>query len=234
MSFIRVGINENVRLKGAEINDRESLQVSFVSGQAAGNIDDLLNSTAGVSDNNGVNIILWPAKTEYNGTPREAKDVARDLTTLRDQLEQILGAYMTTENAKLDPYAGLDTSNVQAFQASLTKQATVDRIYKNLASQFVAKVNTLTDEQKAFTFRLKLVRTSANNHYGTLPRGFVRDNPFWESMSIPAAASKVKFTKYEISKGMDNPTAIDKDAVADTQKPADVPSATDAILGLGR
>jgi len=230
--MLQVGINKKVFLDKAEINDKGSLVITFQTGEAvkATPVDDLLNNTAGVKPSSGTNIIVWPVKTQDNGQDRQAKDIANDLRAVRDQLEHLLLGYVTSDRATLDPYAGIDKSDTAAFIASLSNQSRVDAIYKNLVNQFIAKVKELKDQLPVKSFRLLLVRRSANNHYGTFRKNFITDNPFWESEQIPDTSSRVKFTNYEIKKGLNSGEPVAKESVADAVQSTGN-SAADAILG---
>jgi hypothetical protein len=230
MSYIQVGVNENVKLKGADINEKGTLTISFIQDGAVATVSDLLNDAAGVKPNDGTTtIMLFPPSPEYAGEKRTVEQIAQDLGGFRDQLQHLLQGYVTSEAATLDPYAGLDTSNTESFLASLQTENVIGRIYKNLASQFIAKLKEIGSRLDTDTFRLLLVRRSAASHYGTFRKRFVTSNPFWESMSIPAASSKLKFTKYEISKGLNDGTPVAADAVQ-TSEPAESNAAAD-ILG---
>jgi len=230
---IKVGINENVKLSGAVINEKGTIEISFVQeGQQKSSVaaDDLLNQTAEVTEGDGsTKVMLFPPSVEYLGEKREVKQIATDLGGLRDQLQHFLQGYMTSENASLDPYAGIDTTDTAAFQASLTNQNTIDKIYKNLTSQFVDKVNGLSEADRNKLFRLLLVRRSKASHYGGLRKRFISNNPFWEPMTIPASASQVAFNAYEIKNKLNDGTPVSKD-----EDPADVTdgaSAVSSILG---
>jgi hypothetical protein len=229
---IKVGINKGVKLSVAntQINDKGTLSINFNQGAPEQSVDDLLSTNSGVKNSNGTNIMLWPVSVESNGEVRKVDYISGDLASLRDQLEHILSGYMTTDKAKLDPYAetGLTAAN---FSAEIVKQAIVDKIYKNLTTQFIAKVKTLDEADQAKTFRLLLVRKSESNHYGTFRKKFIKDNPFFESESIPEANSEVKFTKYEIGKKFNNPDPIDKATVADQLEDGVATTTTDDILG---
>ena len=210
--MIGVGINENVKLENAVLNEKGTLEIFFAEdGTAKVNTADLLNQTAGVTGANDTRILLYVPNTEYNGEKREIKDIAIAIGGFRDQLEHILQGYLPSAEATLNPYEGIDISDPTAFQESLKNQSTIDRIYKNLATQFIEKLSNMRDALSTKLFRLKLIRQSAAKHYGTLPSRFISNNPFWEPMEIPKDRSRVKFTKYELDKGLDNGNPVKKD-----------------------
>lgn len=229
---LRVGINENVFLDGAQINDKGTLVISFRDGNAAPvDADDFLNRTAEVKAGGGVsNMMIFPPNVEFNGQVREVKQIADSLVSVRDQLEHILMGYVTSDQATLKPYDGVDISDSQAFADALKTQPTVTRIYNNLASQFVQKVQELKDQLPVKAFRLLLVRRSETNHYGTLRAKFISDNPFWESMLVPKNSSRLQFTKYEKGKGLDKGEPVDKAAADAVPVPGET-SAAQALLG---
>jgi hypothetical protein len=229
--MLKVGINENVKLVGAEINDKGSLQISFKDASAVARKKDFLDSIANTKDFSVTNFIIWPVKVEGSEGARTTEQIGRDLGNMRDQLEQILEGYVTSDKANIDPYVGLDTTDAADFQNSLKKQGVVDQIYKSMTTQFVSKVKEIagTDGINR-TFRLKLIRTSKAKHFGTIPKSFVRDNPFFESMSIPATASKVAFTNYEKKNGLDNPDEVTTASADKTSSSTEV-SAAASILG---
>lgn len=228
---IAVGINDNVTLKGAEINEKGSLEISFSQGADLSDIptDDLLNDAAGVKPAGAAKIMLFPIDVEANGEKRDADRISKDIVSVRDQLEHILQGYMPKKDAMLNPYDGLDLTK-ENFKTEILKASVVERMFKNLTGQFIAKVKALTAEQLEQKFRLLLVRRSAAKNFGTFRKMFITDNPFWEPMSIvEAGASKVKFTRYEIDKGMNDGSAVKKEEVAD--QTADDQSTADDILG---
>jgi hypothetical protein len=215
---IKVGINENVQLKSAEINEKGSLVLVFTDGAELSQIDtdDLLNDKAGVKSGNSTNIFFWPVQAEQGGQPRDVDRTAKDFVALRDQLEHILEGYMTTDKVKLNPYDGL-TLTKENINGELAKQSTLDRMYKNLTGQFLEKFSTIGGDLSK-KFRLLLVRKSESSHYGIFRKSYIKDNPFFESMDVPKDASNVRFTPWEIKNGYNNPNPIAKAAAPATEQ----------------
>lgn len=229
---IVVGINEPVLFKGGEINEKGTLEVVFgVPGVDISEVptDDLLNDAAGVKPRgNDTKFILWPIDVEANGEKKEADRISKDVVSLRDQLEHILQQFFPKVEAMLNPYDGLSLTK-DNFKEEILKQPVVDRMYKNLTTQFVAKVKTLTEADLAKELRLLCVRRSTSSHYPSLRKVFISDNPFLEPAIIPATASKLKFTKFEIERGMNDGTPVKKEQVADQTDATQ--STADDILG---
>lgn len=230
--MLRVGINNNILLAGAAINEKGSLVISFRDKNAPVsevNEDDFLNQAAGIKASNGeTNIIVWPVSVENAGQTKEVKAIANDLAGTRAVLEHLLQGYVTSDRAALNPYEGVDSVTTTSLQS----QSVVDRIYKNMTTQFVAKVNEIKDLIAVQEFRLLLVRRSKANHYGTFRKNFISDNPFWESMTVPKENSRVKFTAYEIKNEYNNPDPIARPEAGDQAPIAEGADAAAAILGV--
>lgn len=231
---MKVGITQNVLLVGANVNDKGTLVLDFsVKGGIVSAADDFLNKVAEVKNDNVSSLMVFPPSVEYNGEKKEVKSIANALRGFRDQLQHFLLGYLTSDQATLSPYEGIDTTDQDAFVTALSQQVTVDKIYGNLAKQFVAKLQQIGSERlNKEAFRLLLVRQSAAKHFGTLRSNFISQNPFWESMSIPVANSAVRFTKYEITKGLNSgePVAQTNADASISGEPAGQ-SAADLILG---
>lgn len=231
---MRVGITENVLLVGANINEKGTLVLDFsVKGGIVSAADDFLNKVAEVKNENVSSLMIFPPSVEYLGEKREIKQIANSLRGFRDQLQHFLLGYVTSDKATLSPYDGIDTTDQDAFVIALGQQVTVDKIYNNLAVQFISKLGEIGSARlNAETFRLLLVRQSAAKHFGTLRSNFITQNPFWESMSIPRVNSSVRFTKYEITKGFNSGEPVAQ-ASADTTTGTPTPGASAAELILG-
>lgn len=228
---LRVGINNNVLLNGASINDKGTLVLSFSQAGRVSDEDDMLSKVAQVKTSNVSNMMLFPVSVDRSGVAKEVKQIAGSLRGLREQLEHFLAGYLTTADATLQPYADIDTTNQDAFIAALGQQATVTKIYNNLTTQFIAKLNQIGQTRlNAEAFRLLLVRRSPTNHYGALRSMFIQDNPFWEPMRVPQKDSQLRFTKYEIGKGYDNGDPVAQ-TDADATDTTTGGSAADLILG---
>lgn len=221
--MITVGINKNVLLSKAEINDRGTLVLNFTNDlpledDVEIDEDDPLNHSAGVRNANGTNIMLWSVKVDdiQTGGVREASKISMDLVSVRDQLQHLLSGYVSIKEAKLNPYVGIDTSGgADVFNAKIQTQAVCDKIYNNLITQFIEKLKGIGEERLSTEkFRLLLVRTSVGNHYGTLRKRYLDNNPFWESMQIPDEASKLKFNAYELKNGLDSGEPVKKEGAA--------------------
>lgn len=215
--MIGVGINENVVLDKATMDDKGRLALSFrEKGVGGANVFDAL-TTAGVSEDETFTLRLFPFNVP-NIPGKELTDlekseiVVNDMTKLKNQLDQILEQYMTLDQIKWDTYAGtgLDKTN---FMSRMLDADVLAKIYANLSAQFITMVTPFLGSDD-HAVRLKLLRQSADKHFAMLPGRFIKNAPFIEPMDVPKDQSKVAFSKYEIEKGLDNGTPVAREAAA--------------------
>lgn len=220
--MLQVGIHSAVSLVSVAIESQKTdetrkylslvfSQVVATTGEVAvdeSGLDDFNSSdVTSSSPNNSTKISLWGSSTMINGTVIEAKKVREKLLWQKDALTHILEGYMPKANIKWDLFAGMNlpTDPLQSkvtIEKMLTNQTQVDKITSNINIQFIVMFNTISDADKLAEFRLKFCRTSKAKNYPAFPNsayGF----PFWESMVIPEALSKLKYTKSEIDYGSD-------------------------------
>jgi hypothetical protein len=212
MQRLGVGIHENIVVEKAEKNDKGTLEIHF---KQIGDINpiDLLNAAGSGSTS-------FEAKTEritvWRPTLREGQDTYKTasdkIAELKDTLQSILAQYLTIDKIKWDVFAG---TGITADTYKIKVMDYIDTIYDNIVNQFVKQVTPFVGENSN-KFRLLLVRQSAAKHYPKLRSKYLDTNPFIESMSVPASASKLKYTKFEVEKGLNNGTPVDAPAAAST------------------
>lgn len=232
---IEVGINDDVYLKSATINDKDSLELTFglagvkvLSGFEALQADEIQESTGETS------LRLFPVTVPTKDDLTEEKKRGRiidDITKVRGQLEHILQGYMVAADAKLNKIVyqgtGMDANN---FDQQIMQPGVLLAITRNLFREFITLVKPhLNDSTKKF--RLKLIRQSKDKHFATLPGKFITEQPFWESMDIPVEATKVKFTAYEIKEGLNDGTPASKSKDADTTPGDTAPLTAENVFG---
>ena len=216
---IGVGINENVVIKSAVINDKKRLELELVlagkEGTAKKSVFDTLLTARTAEDstfNFKLNVFgpLLPNKPDQTNE-QKIQLVGADLTKLIKQLSQILEQYMTVDKIDLETmdvqFANTGITDGASFESRILDQDVLNRIYDNITSRFVALIAPYTGKDE-FALRLKLIRQSKDKHYATIPGRFITDNPFVEPMEIPLENSRVKFTKWELDNGLDNGTPI--------------------------
>jgi len=212
--MLQVGINNDVRLVRAEHdNEKHSLTLFFAQGELKGKTKDVLSMLNETTDNSEKGkehkVMIWSLDvTGYNQEPETATRILQKINTLKAQLTQILLGYAPSNKIvwKLDKGAGLTATN---FNTKIQDQDVLDIVNDNLMIQFIEMFEKLGDPSKLF--RLRLCRQSKAKHYGTLPYIGIHENKFFEPMEIDKNLSMVKFSGYEIGKGLDDPTPITSD-----------------------
>lgn len=216
---IGVGINENVILTKADVNEKGSLELTFdeaaiVDKPKASVFDSLQTAKVENDGDTSRTLLLFPFK-KPTGVRNEGKTedeliemVSDDMKRVKNQLTQLLQIYLTEDKITWDPFAGTGVTNENYREMFLNDDA-LSRIFKNYAEQFIAMVTPFLGDTK-YKLRVKLVRQSTDKHFATIPGRFLLDRPWVESMDIPAEQAKVKFSEWEISQKMNDPTPTAK------------------------
>lgn len=218
---IGVGINENVVIKAAVINDKKRLELELIEATKVGAVkksvfDTMLTArTSEESTSFKLNIFgpLLPKK-EDQSTEKKIELIGNDFTKIVKQLSQILEQFIPVDSIDLDSldiqFANTGIVDDSTLQARMLDQDVINRIYDNISTRFVALINPFVGSADN-AVRFKLIRQSKDKHYASIPGKFISDNPFIELMTVPADQSRVKFTKYELEQGLDNGTPIASD-----------------------
>jgi hypothetical protein len=145
---------------------------------------------------------------------------------LKNQLTQLLEVWTTSDKVIWDPYynTGITKDN---YRERWMDDDALGKIFANYGNQFIAMAKDFMGK-KEYALRVKLVRQSKLKHYATIPGKFLADNPWVESMDVPADKSKLKFSKWEKENGFDNGTPV---ARAEADPAADVPAADAPTAG---
>lgn len=222
---IGIGINENVYISKAEVDDKGTLSIGFEEAGAAkgtkvANPFDNIALDGEVSEKSfDMTVKLFPPLPPKEGNDRtEEKNVellVGDINKTKGIILHLLKGYMTADQLKglINPFRGLpiDKDN---FNQQVQKKEILEGIHRNMCTDFTAAIKPFVGKTDRL-FRLLLVRQSKDKHFATFRGRFLEDNPFWESMDVPAEASKVKFTKYELDNGFDSAAPVKKDQAAD-------------------
>jgi hypothetical protein len=234
--MIGVGVNENIYLFNASLDEKDTLSLIF---KEAGKEEKVYDPFAALGaseviekETNEFNVRIFPpSPPKEDSDLTEEKKIDRavgDINGTKGILRHLLMGYMPTDDIKFDPYAGLDISRENFAQKILSKEG-LAHIHKNLCNQFLGQVRPFLDK-KDQVFRLLLVRQSKDKHYATFRKRFLDDNPMWESMTIPKDQSKLKFNDYEKSQGLDNGTPASRES-ADSKGAAQAPATVQSVFG---
>lgn len=212
---IGVGINENVVIKSAVINDKQRLEIELVEAAKVEAVkksvfDTLLTARTAEESTNAFKLnIFGPLVPNKEDQTRDKKIelLGADIQKLIKQLSQILEQYIPVDSINLDAldiqFANTGITDAASFESRVMDQDVLDRIYGNIVKQFVLLATPhLNNAENAV--RLKLIRQSKGKHYAMIPGRFINDNPFIELMSVPSEHSRVKFSKWELENGLDS------------------------------
>ncbi len=225
MSKLGIGINENVYPISVTLDNTKNF-ANLKFGQVVEKELNLFEQSmqAGLVDMGGDDIMLkvWapkiPTYVPKTGALTDAdkrKRIFADIAQLKNQFTHILQRYLPTDKIVFDQFVGTEitTSN---WEEPILNDNNLKEVFSNLVNQFAEQLTPFLDDKTTLS-RMKILRQSADKAYPALPGGlFLSDSPFYEPMEVPAEATKVKFTKYEIDKGLTSteiPTAVtDADA----------------------
>jgi len=201
---LNVGINNNLVFSKALKNERGTLVIGF---KEAGEINPLeaLNSGEQVSfKSNEQDILIYPPKLEnFENKVDSFENIMNKIAEIVDPLNHILHVYLKLEDVKKgwDMFKGTGIT-MENLQSKIMTQTTLTKIYDNIVDQFLVMAQPCLDQK--LKVRVLLVRTSNNKHYPTLRRRFLESNPFIEPMEVPIGSTKLRFTPWEIKRGLDN------------------------------
>lgn len=216
--MIGVGINSNVIISSALINEKKTLEIElkYATEQQTKSVFDTLLSarTADDSSANGLKLRFFsptvPTKEDMT-KEQKIKSLMNDNIALIKKLSQILQQYMIDENITLEAVQFENTGIVDqaSLDARYLDQDVQNKIYDNIVKEFVKLITPFVNNNE-YALRFKLVRQSKDKHYATVPSRYITDNPFVELMSVPEEQSRVKFTKWELDNGFDSGKPIEQ------------------------
>jgi hypothetical protein len=240
MPQIGVGINEDVFISKIEQDlTSKAIIISFAHKDdkvgTAVNYFEMLQADTIVEASNGTGIRLF-APNEPKADKTEEQRIqfaAGDIAATRAIIEHIMQGYMPSDvaSAKNVVYenTGIDQNN---FTQKIVQKPVLLAIHENLTRHFINGMKEFVGKPDLL-FRLLLVRQSKDNPYPTFRKRYISDNPFWESMDVPADQSKVKFTSYELKEGLDSNAPAPSKSDAD-KKQSNAPTSASSVFGGGR
>lgn len=216
---IEVGINENIHLRSAVLDDKDNLILTFKNDEVELSGFEALQSEEIVEGNGGkIELRIFPPtppKVENKTLEKQQELAVADVTRMRAILEHIMKGYMTKDEANLAKVMYLNTGiDKDNFAQKILDKEVLLAIFRNAARAFLERMRPYLGNPE-LKFRLKLVRQSKEKHFATLPGRYLDDQPFWESMDVAKEASKVKFSDYEIKEGLNDGTPAARDKAAD-------------------
>lgn len=245
MALIGVGIVDNLKITKVVVNNvdgKESLDVTFsedkVKADKPANDLDMFNSASNDDEPKQNNIRFYPVTLEgYDGTTKSGDDLVnevfglldkekgkREVTGLKAQLTHILAAYLPEDKIKWNLFEGLDIKDAKDLTQKITKQATLDKVMHNVFTQFKDMLEPVKGDE---VVAVKFLRKSQQSNFPRLNARKIDWNPFIANTKDEKLKAKLKFSTYEIEKGL-NSNAQSLDG-ADSQNADELANQTAAV-----
>ncbi len=221
--MIKVGIHDNLVLHKTTKNDKGTLVVGVKTAPEGGllaGLDDARTDSAGGGEENDF-LFFPPQATNRENQTDTPENNMNKVKELKDQLTAILLNYMPSDKIKWDTLKGTGITQ-ENINVKLEKQETLNIMYDNIVEQFISMMTPYVNRND-LKFRWLFVRSSKTKHFAALRKRYLTEQPFMEPMIVPKTASKLKYTKWEIDNGFNNPDRIEQ-AVAEvnTDEQADL------------
>jgi hypothetical protein len=195
--MLSVGVHENVQFSKVAKNDKGTLIVGFKKQE----VDKLAALSQGRFEPEEQDFLIFPPQlTNYSGSDSTPEEMLVKWGEITSPLEHIATQFLTKDKVKWDLFFGTGITK-ENYDAKMTQQDTVDKIYNNIVTQFINWMMPFTKSTK--TFRMVFIRSSKAKHYAKLRTRYLSSQPFMEPMDV--TPSKVKFSEYEKKNGLDNP-----------------------------
>jgi len=192
--MLRVGIHENVVVSKAAVNEHGTLEIEFT--QPISDAMDALAGNAEMQPEQNVNIRVYKQEVEYFGEKRTGTKMLTLITGFKSVLTELLSVYI--DNPTIDAIKGIKVTK-DTVNDIFTDQANVDKAYETIVKQFIKLITPHLNAAEGF--RVKLPRRSEKYAFASLPTF----TPWVESMDIPKENSKLRWSKWEIDHGKNDP-----------------------------
>jgi hypothetical protein len=228
---IKIGINENIFIAGAEYipaTDKLSASVKIILEESGvtkyANAFERMNADEAVESLPTRELIIFspsnPLDKDGRGNVRteeqKANLVQGDINSTKAILLHLLTGYMTSKEARLELFEGIDI-NATNYNSQIIKPPIAQAIFKNMVDQFITKMKPFFGDSTKL-FRVLLVRQDAAKPFPTFRKRHIDENPFYEPMEVTKEQSKLMFTPYEIDNGLDNDLPVKKKTADDPSK----------------
>lgn len=220
---IKIGINENVKINAIEINAKGTLEIELIdANEVKKSLFDASLTAATNKEGITRRLLFFLPNVAKDKDGAEAKTqekklqlISADFQRLIKQLTQIASQWLTTENIALDTienqWAGTGVVDGPTFEERGLMEAVVKQRYDNIVKRFVDIMTKNGLVPSPEPIRFKLIRQAADKAFPTVPGSYLDEQPFIELMTIPKAQSRVKFSAYELTAGLDSDAPMAKD-----------------------
>lgn len=204
---ITVGVNENLVISAVEKNEKGTLVVTV---KEANEVDPLaaLNASGSTQFNKAEKDFMFypPTVTGFSGETDTFEGILKKVAEVKDPLNHILEQYVSKTNIKWDIFAGTGITK-ENITTELTSQSVLDKIYSNIADQFIRMFSPFASDNGK-KMRMLFIRQSKAKHFASFRKRFLETYPFIEPMEIPVTQSKLKFSNYEMNNGLASGNAV--------------------------
>jgi hypothetical protein len=227
--MIGIGINENVYITAAGINEKNRLyvelkEVGTAEDKASNPFEESLTASSSMEGNGGKFTYTWLSiltpKKEDQTREQKVTLIGADIKRFRNSLTHILEQYMLFDDIDLSKfdvqYANTGITDGDSYTARILDQDVLDKIYINISRRFVELIQPYLGNPE-LALRWKFPRQSKDKAYAALPKYFGADSPFVELMTVPKESSKIKWSAYEKKEGLDSAEPVSQ-ATAEPKK----------------
>jgi len=202
---IKVGVNEDVVLSGAEINDKDTLVVKFrlLSAGPMKAVKSVAQQMESGDDDDGESkvpgeaafLFFMPKLVSYDDDTiaLDGKVILDSFTDFKNQLAHILKRFIPAEaNRKFFPFMGtpINPADEESIFSNLQNETVATMVYMNYAKQFINHIKPFINNENLKS-RLFCTRRSEAVHFPTLRKKFLQDQPFLEDSKVRVEMSKL-------------------------------------------
>jgi hypothetical protein len=216
--LIKVGIHDNlVVTNDTKVNEHGTLELGIATAQDTSDLLAAFQNNA-TGDQMKSSFRFYPPNQEdFDKNQRSSGDIAGDLLKMKDQLMKIAALFAPEETVeayiggtKMLEGIGIAPEQYAKALEGLTNKDLVAAIVTNLATKFVAFLTAADAFSGSIKFRMKFLRQSKLKNFAVISKS---DFDTWiEPMTIPKAQSKISWSEYEVTKGLNDPTPAKADA----------------------
>jgi hypothetical protein len=235
---MKVGINEGLNLTKISYNAKEgsnaSIDFHFSDGSATATVgvdddpfaENTENGLVDTGSGGGNSIKVWelePIKTvnEMLGKTLTADEINKasgdQITELRNLIHSFALCYRSGKDLPTsgDVWTSIGITTKEDYAANKNSASTLKAFCKGLVDKYsealdgyLSPQDRVAKELPPVTLRVLCVRQSKAKHYPAFRRKYLATQPVVELGSIPIEATKLVFSTYEKSNGLDSGEAI--------------------------
>lgn len=227
--MLKIGINEDQVLHKVSILEGQYPAIEFNFG--AGADPATLNPFSQEVDEQGMAATGGGGSSIRVFVPKPADELKADkvtvltameraqstlaaVTEVRNLLQQFALCYTTSDKINLSDYTRNTGITPENWVTGILNEAVTSKMTKNLVEDFNKSVGEYLGKPED---KLRLICVRNSKGYAEFRRLYIKDNPVVESMKVPLVGTKLKFTKWEIDKGLntDTPIPMTPDVIAE-------------------